>query len=300
MSRTRLLIVLAGPTAVGKTDLSIQLAKHFNCPIINGDSRQVYQEISIGTAKVTEKEMDGVPHYFVGSHSIHTPLSAGAYEKEVIPVVDKLFNTHTHLILTGGSGLFLKAVYDGLDDFSSISDETKNKVQSIFDKSGIEGLQQEVQLVDPNYYKNVDTENPRRLMRALEVYYQMGKTYSSLRLNKQKERNFDTAKIMLDRNREELYERINLRAELMMKNGLMEEVKSLKEYSDLRSLQTVGYTETFEFLSGYNDLPSTIQTIQMNTRRYAKRQLTWFRREVDFKWFHPSKKEEMIKFIEQR
>lgn len=290
------LIVLAGPTAVGKTALSVPLAKHFKCPIISGDSRQFYKEIGIGTAKPTVNEMDGVKHYFVDSHSIHTPVSAGQFEKEAIPIIDELFESHKYLILTGGSGLFLKAIYDGLDNFIDISEDVKEKVAQLQKQNGIEGLQSELNLLDPVYFQNMDQQNPARLIRALEVCLQSGKPYSSF-LNQQKSaRNFKTIKIMLNREREELYNRINLRVDLMLKSGLLKEVKAVSPFKDLKSLQTVGYQEFFDYFEGKQDLETAIELVKRNSRRYAKRQLTWFKRE-GFEWFSPQDFNEILNHI---
>lgn len=278
MSKKRL-IVLAGPTAVGKTALSIEVAKHFDCPIISGDSRQFYKEIGIGTAKPTNEEMDGVKHYFIDSHSIDTPLSAGLFEKEAIPIIEELFQTHDTLILTGGSGLFLKAIYDGLDNFLDISEETKFKIDELFEKNGIQALQNELQKRDPKYFEKVDIHNPARLSRALEVCYESGKTYSSFLNQQKKKRNFESIKIMLNRDREELYQRINTRVDLMLEQGLLEEVKSVYDKRHLKSLQTVGYQELFDFLEDKTDFNTAVELIKRNSRRYAKRQFTWFKKE---------------------
>lgn len=296
MNKKRL-IVLAGPTAVGKTALSVELAKHFNCPIISADSRQFYKEIGIGTAKPTIEEMDGVKHFFIDSHSIDTPVSAGQFEREAIPIIEELFKTHNLLILTGGSGLFLKAIYDGLDNFIDISESTKDRIDKLFEKNGIQVLQNELQKRDPDYFQKVDIHNPVRLSRALEVCIESGKTYSSFLNQKKDQRSFDIVKVMLNRDREELYQRINHRVDVMIENGLIEEVKSVYDKKDLKSLQTVGYQELFDFLDNKHSIETAINLIKRNSRRYAKRQLTWFKRE-GFEWFNPYQKENIINFIE--
>ena len=291
------LIVLAGPTAVGKTQLSIDLAKHFSCPIISGDSRQFYKEIGIGTAKPSTEEMDGVKHYFIDSHSIHDPVSAGKFEEEAIPVIEELFKSHDYLILTGGSGLFLKAIYDGLDYFAPIPKDIRKNVNEIFEENGLEFIQNKLKELDPEYYEKVDLHNHSRILRALEVCIHSGEPFSNQRKNIKKERSFSTIKIMLNREREELYDRINRRVHIMMDMGLIEEAKPLVEHKDLKSLQTVGYTEIFDYLEGNISIERAIELIQQNSRRYAKRQLTWFRREEGFEWFHPNEQEKIVEFI---
>jgi tRNA dimethylallyltransferase len=291
------LIVLAGPTAVGKTALSIELARHFGCPIISGDSRQFYKEISIGTAKPTATEKAEVEHYFVDSHSIHEPLSAGQFEREAIPIINELFKSHNHLILTGGSGLFLKAIYDGLDQFVTVSQEVKDQVIQLEETEGLKGLQDKLEEIDPVYFKDVDQRNRVRLTRAIEVCLEAKKPYSSFLDQAKSKRSFETVKIMLNRDRKVLYNRINLRVDIMMKNGLMEEVQSVYPYKELKSLQTVGYNEIFDLIDKKHDLTTTIELIKRNTRRYAKRQLTWFKRE-GFEWFEPEQIKEIISFLE--
>lgn len=298
-TKGRHLIVLAGPTAVGKTDLSVSLAEHFGCDIISGDSRQFYQEMSIGTAKPTPEEMRAVPHHFVDSHSIKDQINAGDFEKLALAQIEACFKTNSMVILTGGSGLFLKAVYDGLDQFPDISNEAKETVSKLYQTEGIEGLQRQLQQLDPDYYNTVDIQNPHRIMRALEVCLSSHQPYSNFLNQSTSSRPFKTFKIALNRDREELYDRINQRVDIMMKNGLLEEVQSLLPFEHLSSMQTVGYQELFPYLKNEISLAEAISLIKRNSRRYAKRQLTWFRREKDFEWFHPSEKEEIIKFIEK-
>lgn len=290
------LIVLAGPTAVGKTALSIELARHFGCPIISGDSRQFYKEISIGTAKPTSEEMAEVKHYFVNSHSIHEPLSAGQFEREAIPIINELFEHHDYLILTGGSGLFLKAIYDGLDQFVTVSPEVKDQVIQLEKTEGLKGLQEKLEELDSVYFKEVDQQNPVRLTRAIEVCLEAKKPYSSFLDQAKSKRSFDTVKVMLNRDRKVLYDRINLRVDIMMKNGLLEEVQSVYPFKKLKSLQTVGYNEIFDLIDKKHDLTTAIELIKRNTRRYAKRQLTWFKRE-GFEWFEPEQIEDIVGFV---
>jgi tRNA dimethylallyltransferase len=290
------LIVLAGPTAVGKTALSIELARHFRCPIISGDSRQFYKEISIGTAKPTSEEMAEVKHYFVNSHSIHEPLSAGQFEREAIPIINELFEHHDYLILTGGSGLFLKAIYDGLDQFVTVSPEVKDQVIQLEKTEGLKGLQEKLEELDSVYFKEVDQQNPVRLTRAIEVCLEAKKPYSSFLDQAKSKRSFDTVKVMLNRDRKVLYDRINLRVDIMMKNGLLDEVQSVYPFKKLKSLQTVGYNEIFDLIDKKHDLTTAIELIKRNTRRYAKRQLTWFKRE-GFEWFEPEQIEDIVGFV---
>lgn len=290
------LIVLAGPTAVGKTALSIELARHFGCPIISGDSRQFYKEISIGTAKPTSEEMAEVKHYFVNSHSIHEPLSAGQFEREAIPIINELFEHHDYLILTGGSGLFLKAIYDGLDQFVTVSPEVKDQVIQLEKTEGLKGLQEKLEELDSVYFKEVDQQNPVRLTRAIEVCLEAKKPYSSFLDQAKSKRSFDTVKVMLNRDRKVLYDRINLRVDIMMKNGLLDEVQSVYPFKKLKSLQTVGYNEIFDLIDKKHDLTTAIELIKRNTRRYAKRQLTWFKRE-GFEWFEPEQIEDIVGFV---
>lgn len=290
------LIVLAGPTAVGKTALSIELARHFRCPIISGDSRQFYKEISIGTAKPTSEEMAEVKHYFVDSHSIHEPLSAGQFEREAIPIINELFEHHDYLILTGGSGLFLKAIYDGLDQFVTVSPEVKDQVIQLEKTEGLKGLQEKLEELDSVYFKEVDQQNPVRLTRAIEVCLEANKPYSSFLDQAKSKRSFDTVKVMLNRDRKVLYDRINLRVDIMMKNGLLDEVQSVYPFKKLKSLQTVGYNEIFDLIDKKHDLTTAIELIKRNTRRYAKRQLTWFKRE-GFEWFEPEQIEDIVGFV---
>lgn len=296
----RHLIVLAGPTAVGKTDLSISLANHFNCDIVSADSRQFYKEMTIGTAKPSLEELNAAPHHFINTHSIHSPLSAGRYETEAVAVLEKCFEKSNIAILTGGSGLFLKAVYDGLDEFPEVTEEAKIKVKSIFESEGNEGLRRALYEIDLEYAKEVDLNNNHRIMRALEVCFSQEAPFSKFRNKQVKKRDFTCIKIMLDRDREELYDRINRRVDTMINDGLIEEVRNLHTYKDLKSLQTVGYQELFPYLEDSTNLADACSLIKRNTRRYAKRQLTWFRREEGFTWFHPEKREEIVKFIENK
>ena len=291
------LIVIVGPTAIGKTALSIAIAKAFNCPIVSADSRQFFIEMNIGNAKPTVIEMQGVPHYFISSHTITEDYNVGKYENEAIALLEKLFQTNEKIILIGGSGLYIDAICKGFDELPEADTETRNKINSLLKSEGIEGLQQLLKELDIDYYNKVDLQNPQRLSRALEVCLTSGTSYSTLRKGKIKKRNFNITKIGLNTSRDVLYDRINKRVDEMMNNGLLNEVKSLQPYKHLNALQTVGYKELFDFLEDKTDLKSAIELIKQNTRKFAKRQLTWFHRDKEIKWFEPEQVSDILKFI---
>lgn len=270
------LIVIAGPTASGKTKLSVGLAKQFECPIISADSRQFYKEMTIGTAKPSEDEMGSVRHYFVNSHSVKNPLTAGQFETEVAELLEQLFQTNNQVILVGGSGMFIDAVVFGTDKIPH-SKEIRHKWNDLFKKNGLPYLQDELKTKDPEFYAKVDIKNPVRLIRALEVIELTNKKYSELRQNNA-QRSFDTFYFVINHPREILYERINKRVEQMIDNGLIDEVRGLIEYKNTQPLNTVGYKEIFEHLNGSITQERAIELIKKNTRNYAKRQITWFKR----------------------
>lgn len=280
------LIVIAGATASGKTSISVQLAQILKTEIISCDSRQFYKELSIGTAKPSKDEMKGIPHHFIDSHSISEEINAGKYEQLVLPVLDELFKSHDQLIITGGSGLFIDAIVNGFDYMPDVPTEIRENLNKKFETDDVGGLFEQLQKLDPEYSKIVDSENPKRIIRALEVCLSSNKTYSEFRTGQKAKRNFEVIKIVLDRPREELYERINHRVDLMMNEGLLDEVKSLLPFKHLNALQTVGYREIFSYLDNEFDLNRAIELIKQNSRRYAKRQLTWFRRSSDYHWIH--------------
>lgn len=293
------LIVIVGPTAIGKTTASIAIAKSFACPVISADSRQFFKELNIGTAKPTVAEMRGVPHYFIDSHTITENYNVGKYETEAIALVEKLFQTNEKIILIGGSGLYIDAVCKGFDELPEADEETRNKINSILKSEGIEGLQELLKKLDIDYYNKVDLQNPQRLSRALEVCLTTGSPYSALRKGKIKKRDFNTTKIGLNTSRELLYDRINQRVDEMMTNGLLNEVRTLLPHKHLNALQTVGYKELFDYLENNTDLKTAIELIKQNTRRYAKRQLTWFNRDEEIKWFEPDQVAEIMSYINQ-
>ena len=281
------LITIAGPTASGKTALAIELAKKWNTVIISADARQFYTEMSIGTAKPSAEELAAVPHYFINNLSVQQPYDVGKYAAEVLTMLDTLFQQHDKIILCGGSGLFIKAVTDGLDDLPETLPEVREQVQLAYEQNGLLWLQDTIQLKDPEYFQVVDIHNPKRLLRALEVITQTGNTLSSYHKKVQQPRYFSNIKICLDLDRKVLYERINERVNIMIKNGLVDEVKTLIPYRHINALQTVGYTEMFEYFDGKITLLRAIELIQQHTRNYAKRQLTWFRRDLSFIWCKP-------------
>ncbi|MGM0581042.1 MAG: tRNA (adenosine(37)-N6)-dimethylallyltransferase MiaA [Bacteroidota bacterium] len=299
--KLKTIVILAGPTAVGKTSLSIQLAKGFQTEIISADSRQFYKEMEIGTAKPSEEEMDGVPHHFVNSHSIQDDYNVGQFEKDVLKLLDELFQKHDVVFVVGGSGLYVKALCEGIDDMPTIPVEIRQKLNAEFVQNGIEYLKKEVAQCDPKYFEIVDQQNPQRLIRALELYRATGKNMSFYRgQEKQVERPFNIIKIGLERPREELYDRINLRMDQMIAEGLFEEAEKLYPFKNLNALQTVGYSEIFGFLNGEYDREEAIRLLKRNSRRYAKRQMTWFKRDPEFVWFSAEEKDKVVDYLESK
>lgn len=296
MSKT--LIVIAGPTASGKTALAIQIAQHFKTEIISADSRQFYREMSIGTAKPSKEELAAVRHHLIDSHSIKDFFSVGDFEKKVINLLKELFKSHNQVVLVGGSGLFINAVCNGFDELPVASEETRSRLNQLLDEKGIEHLQEKLKKADPVYYAEVDIHNPQRLIRALEVFETSGKPFSSFRTNIPKKRNFNIIKLAISPNREKLYEQINLRVDQMLENGLLKEVEGLKEYRHLNALNTVGYSEVFEYFDGKLSEQEAINKIKQNTRRFAKRQLTWFKKSEDIKWFNPLDLNAILDFLD--
>ena len=278
------LIVITGATACGKTAMSVKLAQQLKTEIISCDSRQFYKEMSIGTAKPSIEEMNGIKHHFVDSHSVTEEINAGKFERLALPVINQLFETHDDVILTGGSGLFIDAIVNGFDDMPLVPKDTRDNLNNLFSSKGIEPLYEQLKELDSEYAKIVDSSNPKRVIRALEVCLSCDKTYSELRTGQKAKRQFNTLKIVLDWPREVLYKRINLRVEQMVENGLELEVKSLLPYRNLNSLKTVGYKEFFDYLDENTGKERAIELTQQNSRRYAKRQLTWFRRDKTYHW----------------
>jgi tRNA dimethylallyltransferase len=296
----RFLIVVVGPTAVGKTDLCVRLAKHFQTEIISADSRQFYKEMSIGTAKPSPKEQQGVPHHFVDSHHITEEYNAGAYEQDVLALLQQLFKDHQAVILTGGSGLYVRAVTEGMDEMPETDPTVRERLIELHNQAGLEPLLGQLRQLDPAYYERVDKANPQRVIRALEVCLSSGQPYSSFRKSGQQKRPFHIIKIGLNRDRQELYTRIDQRMDLMLEQGLLEEAKALYPYRQHNALQTVGYKEVFDFLEGTYDWEEAVRLLKRNSRRYAKRQLTWFHKHGDYTWFHPEQWDGIVAFIEQK
>lgn len=295
---TNTLVVITGPTAVGKTNLCVELAQHFNTEIINADSRQFFKELSIGTAKPTPEEMKNIPHHFVNSHSISENYNATDFEQDVLALLTELFKKHPLVILTGGSGLYIDAVCNGFDEnIPKGNERLRIELEQLYNKYGIELLQEKLKQLDPKFYRKIDLNNLKRLYRAIEVCMLSKNSYAALRQGIKQSRPFNIIKIALNRDKQELYNRINLRVELMMQNGLLEEVKIVADYKNHNALKTVGYTELFDYLAGKFTLPEAVEKIKVNTRRYAKKQLAWFNKSNDYKWFHPTEKEQMITFI---
>ena len=300
MSKT--LVVLLGPTGVGKTDLSIRLADTFRMPIINADSRQIFREIPIGTAAPTAEQLARVKHYFVGTHQLTDYYSASAYEQDVL----RLFKPQPEgeglemALLTGGSMMYIDAVCNGIDDIPTVDDQTRDWMKQRLADEGLPALVEELRTLDPEHYEIVDRQNPRRVVHALEICHMTGRTYTSFRTNTKKERPFRIIKIGLNRPREELYNRINLRVDQMMADGLLDEARRVYPLRHMNALNTVGFKELFAYLDGVWTLQEAVERIKGNTRRYMRKQLTWFKRDDQIAWFHPQQEGEIISFIQQQ
>ncbi len=292
------LVVLLGPTAVGKTDLALQLAEHLGCPIINADSRQLYKDLKIGTAAPTGQQLQQVQHYFVGTLDIEDYYSAARFEDEAISLIDKLFRSHDTLLLSGGSMLYIDAVCKGIDDIPTIHEETRTTLRQRLADEGLDALAQELRLLDPEYYATVDLKNTKRIVHALEVCYQTGRTFTSFRTATAKQRPFNILKIGLNRPRHELFERINNRVDKMIDDGLLQEARALLPYRHANSLNTVGYKEMFQVIDGTWTIDIARERMKKNTRVYAKKQLTWFAHDAGIQWFHPDEREAIIAYID--
>jgi tRNA dimethylallyltransferase len=291
------LLLVVGPTAVGKSDLCIKLAKKFQTEILSCDSRQFYREMNLGTAKPSIEELQDVPHHFINSLSITDPYDVQQYEKEALVLLERLFQQHRVVVMTGGSGLFADVIQFGLDDIPAVAAELRQEINQEYQEKGLGWLQGEVARVDPDYFAVVDRDNPQRLMRALEVYRGTGHPFSSFRVKKKVNRPFQVIKIGLDLPREVLYRRIDQRMDSMVASGLFEEAASLFAQRELNALQTLGYSEIFGFLEGKYDREETLRLLKRNSRRYAKRQLTWFRKDTSLVWFEPSQLEEVMAYV---
>lgn len=290
------LIVITGPTAVGKTALTIELALHYGVPILNADSRQIYRELPIGTAAPTQEEQRLVKHYFVSTKSIKDYYNASLFEQEVL---ERLKESASDInILSGGSMMYIDAVCNGIDDIPTIRDDIREEMKRRYREEGLESLCEDLKRLDPEHYEVVDRQNYRRVIHALEICYQTGKTYTSFRKQEKKPRPFRIVKIGLNRNRQELYDRINRRVDKMMDDGLLEEAKGLYDFRTTNALNTVGYKELFDYIDGRWPLDEAVERIKGNTRRYARKQLTWFKRDPDMRWFHPDQKQEILNYIQ--
>ena len=290
-----MLVVITGPTAVGKTALTIELAQHYGIPIINADSRQIYRELKIGTAAPTDEQLQQAPHLFVGTKSIDDYYNASMYEQEVLSYIKE--SSSPIELLSGGSMMYIDAVCNGIDDIPTVRDDIREEMKRRYAEEGLEALCEELRQLDPEHYAIVDRQNYRRVIHALEICHQTGKTYTSFRTQQKKERPFQIVKIGLNREREELYNRINRRVDQMMNDGLLEEVKSLVNKRDTNALNTVGYKELFDYLDGRWPLDEAVERIKGNTRRYARKQLTWYKRDEDMHWFHPDNIQEILNYL---
>lgn len=289
MANSKTLIVITGPTAVGKTELSLRIAEHFHCPIINADSRQIYKGIEIGTAAPTAEEMKRVHHYFVHTKDLDEYYSAAQFEEDVMSLLEELFKEHDNVVLSGGSMMYIDAVCNGIDDIPTVDDETRSLLKQRFEQEGLDPLLSELKVLDPEYYHIVDKKNHKRVVHALEICYMTGKTFTSFRTKSLKHRPFAIRKIGLRRERENLFERINHRVDVMMQQGFMEEALRVYPLRHLNSLNTVGYKELFNVISGEWQLPMAVERIKKNTRVYAKKQMTWYKKDDAVEWIDVEK-----------
>ena len=293
------LIVLTGPTAVGKTELCLRLASHFGIPVINADSRQIYRELKIGTAAPTDEQLRQARHYFVGQLQLDDYYSASLYEQQVISLLPELFRKSDYALMAGGSMMYIDAVCNGIDDIPTVDDETRRVLKQRLADEGLESLVEELRRLDPEHYEIVDRQNPRRVVHALEICHMTGRTYTSFRRNERRQRPFRIVKIALNRPREELYERINMRVDRMMADGLLDEARRLYPRRQLNALNTVGYKEMFAYLDGTWTLEEAVERMKGNTRRYARKQLTWFKKDPDVSWFAPGDYQQIINHLQR-
>ncbi len=294
---SKFLIVLLGPTGVGKTSLSIQLSNALDAPIVSADSRQFFREMKVGTAAPTERELNQATHYLIGNKSITERYSCGMFELDALNTLEIIFQEHKSALLVGGSMLYIDAICKGIDDFPTPDPELRKTLENQLKNEGIDSLRSQLKILDPEQYNNIDLKNPQRILKAVEVCLQTGRTYSSFLTQPQKVRPFGIVKIGLNRPREELYSTINQRVDKMIENGLVEEVKGLYKYRNHNALKTVGYREIFDFIDGKISLDEAVELIKRNSRRYAKRQLTWWGRDNEITWFHPDDEECILEFM---
>ena len=298
MNAGRKLIVIVGPTGIGKTETCLRLAEHFHIPIINADSRQLFSEIPIGTAAPTQEQMARVKHYLVGTLGLDDYYSASKFEEDVLYLLDQLFAASPMALLAGGSMMYIDAVCNGIDDIPTIDEHTRSNMKRRLAEEGLPALVDELKQLDPDHWAIVDKHNPRRVVHALEICHMTGKTYTSFRKSQKKERPFNIVKIGLNRPREELYERINRRVDQMMADGLLEEARSVYPKRHLNALNTVGYKELFNYIDGIWTLDEAVERIKGNTRRYCRKQHTWLKRDADIRWSHPDNIDEIKKYLE--
>jgi tRNA dimethylallyltransferase len=294
------LIVICGPTGIGKTPVAIEIASFLHTVVISADSRQVFREMKIGTAAPNENELTSISHYFVHSRSIHEPYNASIYESEVTGFLSEHFKENSIALMVGGSGLYIDAVCNGIDDLPTINKDLRDKWHAIYDEQGIGILQSKVKEIDPVYFSQVDQNNPKRLQKAIEVYEMTGQPYSSFLTKEKKIRSFQILKIALNTNREDLYNRINQRVDKMVENGLLNEARDLYPFRNLTPLKTVGYSELFDYFDGKMSQDEAVVKIKDHTRAYARRQITWFRRDKDIIWFEPENINGIIRYIQQK
>jgi tRNA dimethylallyltransferase len=288
MQKQKRLIVIVGPTAVGKTALAIRIASHYRTDIISADSRQIFRELTIGTAKPNEVELAAIPHHFINSHSIRDDYDAATFGREALEVINKLFLIHDDVVMCGGSGLYIKAVCEGFDDIPEVPDEVRDDLVREYEENGIGWLQEKMKQLDPDHLQIIDQQNPHRLIRALEVRIATGLSIGTFRTREKLKHNFSIVKIGLELPREVLYERIDKRMDIMIDAGLFEEAEALHSFKNKNALQTVGYQEIFDEMDGLHEREETIRLLKRNSRRYAKRQLTWFKRDPEIQWFSPN------------
>jgi len=297
---SKYLIVLLGPTGVGKTDLSISLAQKYNTSIVSSDSRQIYKEMNIGTAVPEQEYLDKVKHYFIGELSIHDYYNSWEYEKQAVAKIEELHESSDVVLLVGGSMMYIDAVCNGIDDIPTIAPELRAKIITQYEEQGLDVIREQLKELDPVFYEEVDLNNAKRVIHAVEVCLQSGKAYSSLRTNEGKKRSFEIIKIGLNRDREELYNRINKRVDIMLADGLEEEARGLYPFKHLNSLNTVGYKELYGYFDEEYDFDEAVRLIKRDSRRYAKRQLSWFNRDKDIMWFNPDDEKQILEAIDKK
>lgn len=290
-------IIICGPTAIGKTKLAIQIAKRLSTKIISADSRQCFKELNIGVAKPSINELNEVEHFFINTHSINETINAAYFENYALSKANEIFKTNSHVVMVGGTGLYIKAFCEGLDEIPEIPDEIRNKISSDYKLHGLNWLQNQIKIKDETYWLNAEQSNPQRLMRALEILEYTGKSILEYRKGKVQKRNFNIVKIGLEIPRDQLYQNINIRTEDMLVQGLVKEAEQLIPFANLNALQTVGYKELFEYFKGDYSLATATEKIKQHTRNYAKRQLTWFKKDKDIQWFNPSNLNEIFSFL---